>query len=1081
MIFNISGFTHKGTSRKINQDRILINGELMEDGVLDVQNQVQCSCFVADGVGGNKKGEFASQFVLENLKEQISLDFNQLTERLKKINLDLIETSSKDDSITGTATTLTGMFIDNDHFYVCHSGDSELWLLRNNMFSKVTTDQVLDDSANSPITSFFGGEADNLNFDLSISLTASEMNDYYLICSDGLFKSLESTEVKKVLNENSSVNDKVRYLQEKCLSNGAPDNVSVIIIHRTAAESIPEANQINQENNNKNENSTGVISTNYTDTPTGVVGGSHTDKTGVISAQTSNSTGVIDEQQKKSDKQEVSLHGLVIGDIIQLKEVAYAIKDIISEGTGEASVYLVENPHSKVLALKMYKEFDNPKHEPNPEALARIMDINNTDILKLYDYGVGLDKYQGKYCFEICDYAEGGDLQKYSEDKEVTIEFIENQLIPEIFQGIKLLHENRIFHCDIKPGNIFLFDKDQKDVVIGDYGSAKTFDKDSEVDIQSTTTVKGTNIFMAPEQGRGHVSEKNDYYSLGMVLLSILYPEQIKSFRDITIRQSKGVKIIEYKKKFQRINNLIEGLTLNSFENRFGKKEVEKWLKGEEVNVHYAGLNTAVVPLKIGGGKLIETGDDFVAVIEKDDKWYEKYIENGASWPQILIWLNSYSDMQARSIFEGIRKHYEIEGEDFLKEAFIRFFQPSRTIRIDMVEFDFHNSSDLKKEVDGFIAKLDEIWKFTNWKTLRFYLFQCEFSLRQLSLIHDSPVIKALIDKLLAIFGIESNKFDELKADIHTKINERNIQLFNIQLLELFYSFNAKRGYRDYKNQEYKTLQDLGFFYIKEPQLFNNDFLIIEKKVFLDKQQSSNLSFMEYKVFIFEIFKNNAQTEVEFISMTFDKYRNQVLHYKFFKSLNQFLISKNIHSDFTDRSEINISYSGKRKLFWPFWKYADDVLAELCAKHNIFTLTTSNKAEFKKKFVFRSILRHAYIYSGQALAFIILSASFYFGYLLLTNKLSLDEHWHFYWGNKPKIDQVHVFYKTEKESICFSPNYPIDCETSTRIPKKGTELELIGDVENEQWQKVIYRGEIGYVSVGTENNKYLSYSRTFQQ
>jgi serine/threonine protein phosphatase PrpC len=67
MRFDISGFTNVGTVRESNQDRILVNGCVFADGAIDLECQASCTCFVADGVGGNKSGDFAAEFVLQRI------------------------------------------------------------------------------------------------------------------------------------------------------------------------------------------------------------------------------------------------------------------------------------------------------------------------------------------------------------------------------------------------------------------------------------------------------------------------------------------------------------------------------------------------------------------------------------------------------------------------------------------------------------------------------------------------------------------------------------------------------------------------------------------------------------------------------------------------------------------------------------------------------------------------------------------------------------------------------------------------------------------------------------------------------
>ena len=79
--------------------------------------------------------------------------------------------------------------------------------------------------------------------------------------------------------------------------------------------------------------------------------------------------------------------------------------------------------------LKLYYQFQNPKDEPNTEALGRIKGIIDPDILKLHDFGTGDNKYLNKYCYEICDFAEGSDLLSVQDIKEkYTVDFIRSNV-----------------------------------------------------------------------------------------------------------------------------------------------------------------------------------------------------------------------------------------------------------------------------------------------------------------------------------------------------------------------------------------------------------------------------------------------------------------------------------------------------------------------------------------------------------------------------------------------------------------------------------------------------------------------------
>lgn len=232
--FDISAFTHVGTVRNKNQDHILINGYILNEGESHLVEQEKCICFVADGVGGSKAGDFASYFVLDKLRLASDFSSPNIEHTLHRINENLISVSKSNNNLTGTATTLTGLVIGDNIFKIIHVGDSQIWLLRNDMFFQVTKDQVLDEMVeNSPITSYFGGNESLLWFNNELSLSEFLPDDYILICSDGLFKSINQKIAKAILIAEKDLEAKTKKILENCLKIGAEDNISVILIKKT--------------------------------------------------------------------------------------------------------------------------------------------------------------------------------------------------------------------------------------------------------------------------------------------------------------------------------------------------------------------------------------------------------------------------------------------------------------------------------------------------------------------------------------------------------------------------------------------------------------------------------------------------------------------------------------------------------------------------------------------------------------------------------------------------------------------------------------------------------------------------------
>ncbi|KAN0032663.1 hypothetical protein ACTFIV_006571 [Dictyostelium citrinum] len=115
----------------------------------------------------------------------------------------------------------------------------------------------------------------------------------------------------------------------------------------------------------------------------------------------------------------------------------------------------------------------------------------------------------------ITEYYEGGDLTNLKNLKEVQ----PKDIVYLFFRILLILKEfqDSIIHRDIKPENIF-FVKNGPDLefYLGDMGSS------IKVTTNQSTTLIGTNQYMAPEIDRGGYTCKVDIYSLGKTMLSLI-------------------------------------------------------------------------------------------------------------------------------------------------------------------------------------------------------------------------------------------------------------------------------------------------------------------------------------------------------------------------------------------------------------------------------------------------------------------------------------------------------------------------------------------------------------------------------
>lgn len=202
---------------------------------------------VADGMGGHHFGDVASSMItaaLDNIQacEALSDYVDVLEDCLIRVNEHLLQ-QARTKLETGTmGSTLVALVI-KDRVGAClWVGDSRLYRYRNGELVQLSRDhsQLEDmiemgmlsreEAENHPdrnvITRAIGVETPVY---VDVSLFTTQVGDIFLLCSDGLHGAVSKDEIVKSL-EHRDVEKSTAELIEKSLANGAPDNVSAIVV-----------------------------------------------------------------------------------------------------------------------------------------------------------------------------------------------------------------------------------------------------------------------------------------------------------------------------------------------------------------------------------------------------------------------------------------------------------------------------------------------------------------------------------------------------------------------------------------------------------------------------------------------------------------------------------------------------------------------------------------------------------------------------------------------------------------------------------------------------------------------------------
>ena len=226
--------THPGAKRKHNEDAYVDRPDL---GVWAV----------ADGAGGHAAGEVASGMIAEALQAiPMGLSPSELLAQVRlaieRTHVALREEAARRGPDVLVASTVVIMLARGDHFACLWAGDSRAYLLRDGMMRQITRDHSLvqellesgaigpDEAANHPrgnvITRAVGAELDEILLDKVSDRLLS--GDRFLLCSDGLCKTLPESELASLLAAIDGTPPQA--VIDAALALDASDNVTAVIV-----------------------------------------------------------------------------------------------------------------------------------------------------------------------------------------------------------------------------------------------------------------------------------------------------------------------------------------------------------------------------------------------------------------------------------------------------------------------------------------------------------------------------------------------------------------------------------------------------------------------------------------------------------------------------------------------------------------------------------------------------------------------------------------------------------------------------------------------------------------------------------
>lgn len=211
-------------------------------------------CIAIDGVGGYEGGEVAAQIAQEYIPRhlsEVSRDnpLEALKEAVVEANNKIFEERQRDAMRPSMGCVLSAGIIELDEniIDVVHVGDSRIYRYQDGRFEKITHDHSLvgyreeigelteEEAMNHPQRNIIDrllGDALHTTTDRNFFEAAKyplDENTQLLFCSDGLTDLVTSAEMRGILDQRITIQDKTKRLIDLANAKGGKDNITVVL------------------------------------------------------------------------------------------------------------------------------------------------------------------------------------------------------------------------------------------------------------------------------------------------------------------------------------------------------------------------------------------------------------------------------------------------------------------------------------------------------------------------------------------------------------------------------------------------------------------------------------------------------------------------------------------------------------------------------------------------------------------------------------------------------------------------------------------------------------------------------------
>ena len=241
---------NKGLVHATCDDSILAEHNIISNGkLIGCEDTDECIFAVADGVGSLPFSELASREILRNIAECNARNKEEIINCVEKGNEKILSIRNQRKLFPNISSTLCIVTLLGDEITTYNLGNSRAYRFRDGVLLQLTKDQtkvqqlydlgLISESQmythpeKNIISGYVGcDEFDAKWIDVIVHREKFRKKDLLMLCSDGVSDYISIDEVEDVLITDNELSIKADIILDKIYSNGAGDNISLILVNR---------------------------------------------------------------------------------------------------------------------------------------------------------------------------------------------------------------------------------------------------------------------------------------------------------------------------------------------------------------------------------------------------------------------------------------------------------------------------------------------------------------------------------------------------------------------------------------------------------------------------------------------------------------------------------------------------------------------------------------------------------------------------------------------------------------------------------------------------------------------------------